>query len=99
MRESQHTPGPWTAKKDRRRWNPSYVETARAHVADVMPCSVVDKKNDLEAEANAHLISAAPELLEMAIWAERVLAPFSKDPAEKSGISRLRAVIAKATGK
>lgn len=61
---AQHTPGPWFAKADKRRWNPNYVEAERAHIADVMPCSVFDKKNDAEAEANARLIAAAPDLLE-----------------------------------
>lgn len=51
-----------------------------------------------EAEANARLIAASPELLAACRWAESALAPFSKEPAEKSGISLLRAAIAKATG-
>jgi hypothetical protein len=47
--------------------------------------------------ANARLIAAAPDLLAAAIWAEAALAPFSHEPSEKSGISMLRAAIAKAT--
>lgn len=47
----------------------------------------------------APLVSAAPDLLAAAKWAEAALAPFSKDPAEKSGISLLRAAIAKAEGR
>lgn len=43
-------------------------------------------------------LSAQEELLEMAIWAEAAIAPFSKDPQERSGISRLRAAISKARG-
>lgn len=48
--------------------------------------------------ANARLIAAAPDLLTACEWAERALAPFSKEPAEKSGIALLRAAIAKARG-
>ncbi len=44
----------------------------------------------------AALMSAAPDLLTACIWAEAALAPFSKDPAEKSGIKMLRAAIARA---
>lgn len=51
---------------------------------------------DADMSAAADLFCAADDLLEAAIWAEAALAPFSKDPAEKSGISRLRAAIAKA---
>ena len=60
-----------------------------------------------------HLHAAAPEiaaerdwlreinaeLLKACIWAEKALAPFSKEPAEKSGISILRAAIARAKEK
>jgi hypothetical protein len=60
------------------------------NVVGVLECSLE------ESAANARLIAAAPELLEMAKWAEAAIAPFSREPAEKSGISRLRAAIAKA---
>lgn len=50
-------------------------------------------------EANACLIVAAPDMLAACKWAEAVLAPFSKEPAEKAGINLLRAAIAKAEGR
>lgn len=49
-----------------------------------------------EGEQVAHLIAAAPDLLEALKWAERALAPFSKDPAEKSGMNLIRTALAKA---
>lgn len=48
-------------------------------------------------EANAHLIKAAPDMFAALVWAERALAPFSKEPAEKSGINMIRAALAKAS--
>jgi len=70
-------------------------------MADDFPCldDEGDERTnvDIECKANAKLIAAAPDLLEMTIWAEAALSPFSKNPAERSGISKLRAAIAKAT--
>lgn len=54
------TPGPWARKGDRRRWNPNYVESSKAHIADVMQCGI-DKKRDPESEANAaHIARCSP---------------------------------------
>lgn len=46
--------------------------------------------------ADLTLWAAAPDLYAACVWAEGALAPFSKEPAEKSGISLLRAALAKA---
>ena len=48
--------------------------------------------------ALAHMKAERDELLEALEWAERALAPFSKEPAEKSGMAKIRAAIAKARG-
>jgi len=53
----------------------------------------------LAARANSGIISAAPEMLTALKWAESAIAPFSKEPAEKSGIMLVRAAIAKAEGR
>jgi len=68
----------------------------------------------VEAEANAHLIAAAPELLEAARWAEHALLeqvgacqsypcteeePCSYCVEQSDAANRLRAAIAKAEGK
>jgi len=45
-----------------------------------------------------HRIAAQADLLAACMWAESALAPFSKSPAEKSGIANLRLAIAKAKG-
>ena len=63
--------------------------------------AAMDDRNDLDvsmrdlAEAAIDAIGAS-EMLTALKWAEAALAPFSKEPAEKSGISLLRAAIAKA---
>jgi hypothetical protein len=57
------TPGTWVASKDKRRWNPNYVESAKAHIADIIPCGV-NKKDDSEAEANAaHIARCDPDTI------------------------------------
>lgn len=52
-----------------------------------------------EADANARLIAAAPELLEAALKAEELLSPFQESGwlGEKA-LDLVRAAIAKATG-
>ena len=62
MAQTAHTPAPWFAKTDNRRWTPNHIEAAHAHIADVMPCGI-NKKADPEATANARLIAAAPDML------------------------------------
>jgi len=86
-----HTPGPWNWRLDAGTWYlaPGVLIT---DYTDGTP------DGDLIDRGNACLIAAAPDLLKVAIWAEAALAPFSKEPAEKSGIANLRAAIAKATG-
>lgn len=90
MNAAVHSPGPWRIKQDGR-----IVCYPEALECGVLAFGLPDG----EKEANARLIAAAPDLLEMAIWAEAAIAPFSKEPEEKSGISRLRAAIAKAEGR
>jgi len=106
----KHTDGPWTVFIDDSgdEWTgwPLSINAPSVHE----DCMVVRTGgqwpykwdyavSQAEAVANARLIAAAPELLEMAKWSESAIAPFSKDPAEKSGITRLRAAIAKAEGR
>ncbi len=95
---STHTPGPWKV---------FWAEGKRHMFIGIGAMDgegVTDPHFNLwggteeQAAANARLIAAAPDLLAACRWAESALAPFSKDPAEKSGIALLRAAIAKATG-
>ncbi len=104
-----HTPGPWEFEEDDR-YGSVYGEDPATglewSICDVGPpieliCNAAEHVSQEirdQAYANARLIAAAPDLLEMAIWAEAAIAPFSKEPQERSGILRLRAAIAKALG-
>lgn len=49
-----------------------------------------------EDRKNVNLIAAARDLFEACKWAEAALAPFSKDPAEQSGMALIRAALTKA---
>lgn len=65
---SKHTPGPWKVSEKKANGTKAYVEGAAGYVVAQSYClpSTNIKYNDLwaEAEANARLIAAAPELLE-----------------------------------
>lgn len=90
----QHTPGPWT-----------YQATAGNHDYAVYPeatgkCLALVRDFD---EANARLITAAPELLEAAQNARNVLAALATGDLktisrDSAALVTLRAAIAKATG-
>ena len=105
---AEHTPGPWMVPHfaTDADCNCQYVLSDNQHgmgaIATVHHDGETDGRHNepMEiAQANARLIAAAPELLTALIWAEAAIAPFSKDPQEKSGINMARAAIAKATGK
>lgn len=91
----QHTPGPWIARGQRgNRWD-VFVVTGTSYRG------VASMWFEPEAEANAHLIAAAPEMLEACIKALAAM----EDPrrAERDGDcypipSILREAIAKAEG-
>lgn len=89
--ELKFTPGPWFAYG-------RYIGT-KNHKSAVAECRDVNGNwsDDVKSSADAKLIAAAPELLEAAVWAEAALAPFSKEPSERSGIALLRTAISKAT--
>lgn len=75
MTESKHTPGPWclgvkgrTIHKRQSNGRPGKM------VAEIETTLSAGKKfTELEVEANAHLIAAAPDLLEALEEAERVI--------------------------
>lgn len=104
---SKHTPGPWSAfiGKDGKTISVSIGEEPNGR----RPC-IVDwpgfDGTDLpmgERRANARLISAAPELLEMLCAALPFIDDAEPDPAYKAGYvarvsEQIRALIAKATG-
>ena len=103
--EDKHTPGPWKANQGR--------DLAFRISTDKQVVATISSGPGKNAEANAHLIAAAPELLEALEHAEVALDAirysFSitkgrpRDAFEEGGIGRdsleiARAVLAKAKG-
>lgn len=97
---SKHTPGPWALQMaedcqgrqldEMVKW----VVTANSHDLWISTGPTWDAEHDAEALANAHLIAAAPELLQACKVAVRYL-----DPSQYvSAIRLIDAAIAKATG-
>jgi len=85
---AQHTPGPWNVTAG---LNHFYVRTPERYLAKT-------SGDDTEAQANARLIAAAPELLDMLRACSRVF----NDPGftDRAGYGeRINAVINKAEGK
>jgi hypothetical protein len=78
---SKHTPGPWTAAKDNN-GRPYVLSDGSIRVADCWYLPI-GKEHGGEAEANAKLIAAAPEMHK---WLEKLV--------EEDGILIAREVIA-----
>lgn len=104
MSNTKHTPGPWNASLVYRGENWNIAASGRL--------AVVECFND-DAEANARLIAAAPELLDLLIEAvdlsDRVIAKlkekhpddpprYMRTPEAQYLYERVSAAIAKATG-
>jgi len=86
---TKHTPGPWSTDGDHI-FGPVYL------LADIVSADTIE-----EAEANARLIAAAPDLLAAlehccAVMADCVMFPERDD--ENRAYSQARAAISKATG-
>lgn len=82
---SEHTPGPWIARKDPNAISPDdwCVGTSDQHIDKVAVCS----------ECDARLIAAAPDLLEALRMAQTIIG-HPDDPASQ----HIAHVISKATG-
>lgn len=90
---SAHTPGPWKAHQmEFTRGLPYTPVSATTMIAQVYSTAYGDHK---QSQANAQLIAAAPELLEIA---ESILAPDMIELLPAEYVANVRAVIAKATG-
>lgn len=90
MADSKHTPGPWSCRRDAQYYYSVYADELRVATASDL---IADK-----GKANARLIAAAPDLLEVA---QRILdrGYVSESIEEERGDhNRLVAAIAKATG-
>ena|SRR5690625_535230 len=99
---NQHTPGPWTAHKNRLNRDEWHVASPKRYPAFTVLCGTV------EAEANARLIAAAPELLaELVASVERLEELRDRHLLHAAAVTRAlvqkridaaRVAIAKATG-
>lgn len=87
MGETKHTPGPW------KREGSQIVEAARDHMRICFLPS--DWKEYSNAVADAHLIVAAPDMLNVLHW---IRANYASGPTKEIN-SRIDAAIAKAEGR
>lgn len=100
-----HTKGPWRVGYESES-SRSTEMLVRADEVDGQPWVAICRSNfgDIPIEANAQLISAAPELLEcLQWWVERLETPGTMSESEATAIMtealmKARAAIAKATG-
>ena len=102
MADVKHTPGPWTVTADGAGW---YIEATpeRGHSLAFIASPEFQEEPDTsasEAEANASLIAAAPDLLEALQWLVDILPDpdLDNDELQRTWTRRARAAIAKATG-
>lgn len=97
----KHTPGPWTW--DGQRGVPRHCCVAQVWRPDGMSLAMIEPTDDAsEADANACLIAAAPEMLDALRMAERFMSGFEGDDLQDGideKIAATRAVIAKAEGR
>lgn len=96
---SKHTPGPWFISNR----NPLRVIESGPRMASIAKCGIkLGVDADEEAAANARLIAAAPDMLEVLREAELVLAEklrrLGADPQVSPTYNRIRDVIVKAKG-
>ena len=93
MNASKHTPGPWSRGIDNRIASPTNMvaRTNRIYKSHGGP----GYPDFLEQEANADLIAAAPDLLDVA---KSILAPDMLTLLPAEYIEKVRAAIAKAEG-
>lgn len=91
MSETKHTPGPWEAERTIPGWRigPSYGLVCAI-------CQSTDSGTHERQEANAHLIAAAPEMLQILKDTRDFL---EMEGFEKCATSAIDSVIAQATNK
>ena len=104
---SQHTPGPWSITNDGAWFLVMAGGVAGQIVANVNPESCPDSRSapafrQMPGQANAHLIAAAPELLEASKVARHALSELIATGDRRvfeAALSALDAVIARAEGR
>ena len=101
MTKQKHTPGPWTTI-EAKNFYLGYPGTVEIHAPDWDALAVVhvetNGKPSEEGEANARLITAAPDLLEVLRSLTAVARRYLPDYDEHPEIQAADAAIAKATG-
>lgn len=101
---TQHTPGPWTTSGDCYQEKGSWVVTIQSNNAppEMNIAAEALSEHKEQAIANAHLIAAAPDLLEAAQacaeWLDLVKQNYPDMAGLIRGMEAARAAIAKATG-
>ena len=104
MTETAHTPGPWFAVEGNKHHGPFVTNVEVRTICDLY---TVDKLNRIfvfrpeEAEANARLIAAAPDLLEAlkALQRQALQGNVRGDEWMDEALELTRAAIAKAEGR
>lgn len=99
MPEMRFTPGPW---KRYERTDGGLVVTTQKGLSPVSIANVVIRRDLHEFQANAHLIAAAPDLLDVLIelkeWIDCLDPPFTQDLEWPETEEKLKAALAKARG-
>jgi hypothetical protein len=93
---SQHTPAPWTFEPRLEYENGHCLGIFGPNGEEIV---VTDSGYYPPKLADAHLIAAAPELLEACQWVEAAFRDYSLDHGGRNAIARVKAVIAKAEGR
>jgi hypothetical protein len=92
---TKHTPGEWKVSSQ----TPCRVDTANGSITVSWTCNFDGGKREQEAEANASLIAAAPELLEAcSLLLEALRSSNVSNGLIRSAEDAARAAIAKARG-
>ncbi|HHA2912873.1 TPA: hypothetical protein ACOD97_000212 [Stenotrophomonas maltophilia] len=98
---SKHTPGPWkwSGEYTHPCGKPAWTLLGRHGLYGILTCDQGSAPQDLNDEANARLIAAAPELLQALQLVECVYRKNCVNEGEPSSVLHsMQAAIAKATG-
>lgn len=93
---SKHTEGPWEYRHDEEKDRHYVGYGVCCIVDDVFATKETKDRGQVERKANARLIAAAPELLEVLKFARAYIKPLTTSGGPV--LSRIDAAIAKATG-
>ncbi len=101
---AKHTPGPWRVSLHLKIVTVEWQKNQREPKEQICDCRFSTCQK-LEQEANAHLIAAAPEMLDALIEAEEyiseIMGPADRDdrPDQANILTKIRNAIRKARGK